>query len=278
MQTAAATSSNISDTSTTYDHVRYPSHPFGETHPDLLATLGSLFGMNPARLESCRVLELGCGEGANLIPMAFQWPGSEFVGIDLSMEAIRYGNEFIAPAGPEEHPASLSRHHGDRQGLRKFRLHHCAWRLFMGAGSSARKDALDLPRKPAPQGIAYVSYNCYPGCHSRDIARQIMRYHVRDETDPQERARKAAPCCSFSRRQAPRIRSTASSCAISSTASMTSMTGCCSTTTCPTSRRHSISTRWSRPQPATGCNICRTRRSRCRISDGFRRRRARGFR
>ena len=52
-------------------------------------TLGSLFGMNPARLNSCRVLELGCGEGANLIPVAFQWPESEFVGIDLSTEAIR---------------------------------------------------------------------------------------------------------------------------------------------------------------------------------------------
>ena len=42
MQTAAANSSNMSDTSTTYDHVRYPSHPFGETHPGLLAALGSL--------------------------------------------------------------------------------------------------------------------------------------------------------------------------------------------------------------------------------------------
>ena len=85
MQTAAAPDSDASAiAATAYDHVRYPGHPFGETHPDQLATLGSLFGMNPARLDSCRVLELGCGEGANLIPIAFQWPESEFVGIDLS--------------------------------------------------------------------------------------------------------------------------------------------------------------------------------------------------
>ena len=89
MQPAAAKDSEASgETATAYDHVRYPGHPFVETHPDQLATLGSVFGMHPARLDSCRVLELGCGQGANLIPFAFQWPESEFVGIDLSATAI----------------------------------------------------------------------------------------------------------------------------------------------------------------------------------------------
>ena len=38
-----------------------------------------------------------------------------------------------------------------------------------------------------PQGIGFISYNCYPGCHSRDIARRMMRYHVRGMTDPRQR-------------------------------------------------------------------------------------------
>jgi methyltransferase-like protein len=37
------------------------------------------------------------------------------------------------------------------------------------------------------QGIGYISYNCYPGCHSRDITREMMRYHVRGVTDPRQR-------------------------------------------------------------------------------------------
>ena len=47
--------------STAYDHISYPGHPFGETHPDHMGTLGALFGMTPAPLSCCRVLELGCG-------------------------------------------------------------------------------------------------------------------------------------------------------------------------------------------------------------------------
>ena len=49
----------------------------------------------------------------------------------------------------------------------------------------------------APQGIAFVSYNCYPGCHSRDIARQIMRYHVRDVTDPHSARSRARAVLQF---------------------------------------------------------------------------------
>ena len=32
--------------STAYDRISYPGHPFGETHPDHLGTLGALFGMS----------------------------------------------------------------------------------------------------------------------------------------------------------------------------------------------------------------------------------------
>src|SRR5688500_12166062 len=68
----------------TYDAVPYPSKFFLQTHPDRLATAGMLYGMRPAQVESCRVLELGCGNGSNLISHAYGLPHSHFVGIDLS--------------------------------------------------------------------------------------------------------------------------------------------------------------------------------------------------
>ena len=37
------------------------------------------------------MLELGCASGGNLIPMAFNLPGSEFVGIDLSRHQVEDG-------------------------------------------------------------------------------------------------------------------------------------------------------------------------------------------
>ena len=70
---------------TSYDSVLYPSHACAETHPDRLATLATLFGLSPAPVERCRVLELGCGDGGNLLAMAFALPGSTFVGVDLAL-------------------------------------------------------------------------------------------------------------------------------------------------------------------------------------------------
>ena len=46
-------------------------------------------------------------------------------------------------------------------------------------------------RALSPAGIAYVSYNAYPGSHLRDMARDILGYHVRDVEDPQQRLTRA---------------------------------------------------------------------------------------
>ena len=72
---------------TAYDAVAYPGAPFSQTHPDRLATLASLYGLTPAPPGRCRLLELGCGEGGNLVPMAHALPGSEFLGVDLVARA-----------------------------------------------------------------------------------------------------------------------------------------------------------------------------------------------
>src|SRR3954471_17103755 len=84
---------------TAYDDVPYPSTPFPQTHPDRLATLATLFGMRPASVERCRVLELGCGDGGNLIPMALVLPESDFLGVDLAGEPIARGRSTIDALG-----------------------------------------------------------------------------------------------------------------------------------------------------------------------------------
>jgi SAM-dependent methyltransferase len=75
---------------TSYGDVPYVSQPFPQTHPDRLATLGRLFGLTPAPIPRCRVLELGCASGGNLIPLAYQLPESEFVGFDPSKDKPRH--------------------------------------------------------------------------------------------------------------------------------------------------------------------------------------------
>src|ERR1700694_5200633 len=84
---------------TAYDELPYPGGPFAQTHPDHLATIATLFGITPPAIERCRVLELGCGDGANLIPIAFALPESSFTGIDLAGSAIECGQKLIEAVG-----------------------------------------------------------------------------------------------------------------------------------------------------------------------------------
>ena len=81
---------------TSYDLIPYPNFSFPQTHPDRLAVLAALLGLEPPPVEHCRVLELGCAAGSNLIPMAEELPHSTFVGIDLSQTQIDEGRKAIA--------------------------------------------------------------------------------------------------------------------------------------------------------------------------------------
>jgi SAM-dependent methyltransferase len=182
---------------TTYDHVRYPGMPFAETHPDRLRVLGSLYGMQAAPVSRCRVLELGCGVGGNLIPMAYDWPDSRFVGIDLSSTAIEQGKRQLGELG-----------------LSNIELRHCdildvteefgefdyiiAHGVYAWVPPHVREKMLSIFRSNlAPQGIVYVSYNSHPWSHIRNLTRDIMLYHVRGIADTQERIGQARGLLKF---------------------------------------------------------------------------------
>jgi SAM-dependent methyltransferase len=174
-----------------YDQVRYPGRPLVQTHPDRLATVAGLFGLTPAAPGECRVLELGCGDGGNLIPMALCLPRSEFTGIDLARDAIHQGCALanalalrnitlrqmdLMEAGPELGEFDYIVAHGVYswvpRAVRDQLLHICCANL-------------------APSGVAYVSYNTYPGFHLREMFRNIMLHHVRGFEDPIDRVQRA---------------------------------------------------------------------------------------
>jgi SAM-dependent methyltransferase len=84
---------------TSCDELPYPAQPRPATHPDRLATLAVLLGLEPAALERSRVLELGAADGGNLLPMAHALPGAELVGIDLSARQVADGRARVAELG-----------------------------------------------------------------------------------------------------------------------------------------------------------------------------------
>src|SRR3954466_10925421 len=84
---------------TSYDEVPYRSSPRYATHPDCLATLATLLGMRPAPVDRCRVLELGCADGGNLIPPAQSLPHTHLVGVALSPRQIADGRAVVEALG-----------------------------------------------------------------------------------------------------------------------------------------------------------------------------------
>src|SRR5436305_2509945 len=81
-----------------YERVPYLRQPMGETHPRRLHAIARLFGIDAAPPENCRVLELGCALGGNIVPMACALPDSHFVGVDLSPSQIAQAKEFARGA------------------------------------------------------------------------------------------------------------------------------------------------------------------------------------
>jgi methyltransferase-like protein/ubiquinone/menaquinone biosynthesis C-methylase UbiE len=137
------------------------------------------------------VLELGCGDGGNLIPMAVGRPESEFVGVDLAERPVAAGQELIGDAGLENvelRQADLENLPTDL-GEFDYVISHGVYSWVPRHTRSALLAA--CRRHLRGEGVAYVSYNAYPGNHLRDMAREILEYHLRGAREPAERLRKA---------------------------------------------------------------------------------------
>jgi SAM-dependent methyltransferase len=174
-----------------YDAVPYPGRPYADTHPDRLAAVATLHGMGPPPPEACRVLEVGCGDGGNLVPMAYGMPHGTLLGIDLAGDAIRAARTLAQRAGV----ANVS---FERCDLRRFPESAGAFDYIIAHGvyswvPMATRDALLalIGRHLAPQGVAFVSYNAYPGCHLRRMVWEMLRFHTAELDEPQARLREA---------------------------------------------------------------------------------------
>ena len=182
---------------TPYDVVAYPSYTHPQTHPDRLAVIGSLFGLAPAPLAHCRVLELGCGNGSNLIPMALGLPTSDFVGIDLASQPIALGRQCISELGLTNVkllPGSLTEFDPAQEKFDYIIAHG----LFSWVPAEVREHLLALCRRClAPHGIAFISYNALPGSHVRNMLREMIRFHVRGMATPPERVRQTKAFVKF---------------------------------------------------------------------------------
>jgi methyltransferase-like protein/SAM-dependent methyltransferase len=180
-----------------YEEVPYESRPWYPSHPDCQATVATLYGMRPPEVERSRVLEIGCASGGNLIPMAASLSEGRFLGIDLSPRQIADGQAVISALGLtniELKPLSIMEI-GPDLGCFDYIICHG---VYAWVPAEVQDKILAVcSQHLAPNGVAYVSYNTYPGWHLRGMIRGMMCLHVRPFRDPKIRIRKAREFLEF---------------------------------------------------------------------------------
>jgi SAM-dependent methyltransferase len=174
-----------------YDALTYRGHAFPQTLPRRLATIAHAHGLQPAASGQARVLELGCGSGGNLLPLAFASPGGRFVGIDLSASAIAEAKRRAGQLGL----VNIEFIHRDimeiAPTLGEFD-YIIAHGVYSWVPDPVRDHILRIYGSMlAPHGVAYVSYNALPGCRMRDMARDVMLFAIRGIAEPAAQIRQA---------------------------------------------------------------------------------------
>ncbi|MGA2436103.1 MAG: class I SAM-dependent methyltransferase, partial [Bryobacteraceae bacterium] len=132
----------------------------------------------PAPLDTCRVLELGCGDGSHLIPMALTLPRARFVGVDLAEAPI---------AAAEERAGRLGLANAEFRRLDVLKIgadfgefdYIVTHGLYSWVPEPVRDKLLAICKANlAPHGVAFVSYNAYPGRYLRQMLREMLLYHT----------------------------------------------------------------------------------------------------
>lgn len=174
-----------------YDVVPYRDFPYPFSHPRHLEATATLFAMAPPDITNCRILELGCAGGGNLVPQAVDLPGSRFLGIDFSERQIAEARRLVEQLGLENIEFRQANILDVDKSWDKFD-YIIAHGVFSWVPVPVQEKLLEIcSSNLSSNGVAYVSYNTYPGWHLAGYARGLMRYHAGHFRDPKEQIAQA---------------------------------------------------------------------------------------
>jgi SAM-dependent methyltransferase len=186
-----------------YDKVVYPSYVFQHIRPDRLAAIAAIHGIEMGDIRNARILELGCGDGANLLSIAYSMPESKCLGVDLSAERIseaKQNAKEIGISNAEFIFADICDLKTKDLGSFDFIIAHG---LYSWIPETVCQRVLEIYRDClSPCGIGYISYNTLPGWHLRGIVREAMLFHTENISQPESKINAALEFLEFLRRSA----------------------------------------------------------------------------
>ncbi|CAA7624570.1 methyltransferase regulatory domain-containing protein [Magnetospirillum sp. SS-4] len=180
-----------------YDIVPYGSFAYPRTHISHLHTVGRLFGLTVPSYKTARVLEIGCASGGNIIPMALQYPNSQFVGIDIAKSQIMAGQKTITELGLSNITLREGSIEALPNDLGKFDYIICHG-VFSWVPDHVRTAILrEVRDRLSADGLAVVSYNVLPGWGHVQTLREMMLFHCRNLPTPEEKVAQARALLRF---------------------------------------------------------------------------------
>jgi SAM-dependent methyltransferase len=171
--------------------VAYEGKAIRLAEPDAIAAMATLHGLTPPPPDRCRVLELGCASGWNVISMGFRLPKSTFVGVDLvpgQIETGRFAASELGLRNVDLQARSIA-DITDADGTFDYIICHGVYSWVPPQVQDAILRVCD--RNLATNGVAYVSYNMYPGWHRRGMLRDMLLFHDDPSLNPEERVARA---------------------------------------------------------------------------------------
>lgn len=186
-----------------YDAVPYTSYVYPASHPNHLAAVARIFGMETPDFRSAKVLEIGCASGGNILPIAARYPESRFVGIDLSERQIEVGKQRAEALGLKNLKL-VGRSISDLVGSRNRFDYIIAHGIYSWVSDEVQEELVKVCGKLLSEnGVAYISYNTLPGWSMVKSLREMMLYHVRNIEDVQEKLNQALLLLKFIKEGAP---------------------------------------------------------------------------
>jgi len=150
-------------------------------HPARLRARALAHGFGGATLDAFRYLELRCGPGANLLPLARQFPEARFVGVEPDGQLLAQAR---ARAEEAELP-NVALFDSDKAALADadrfdYVLAHGIYSWVEQAEQRALLETCEAAL--AAEGVACVSYNTLPGWSVRGVVRDLMMRAARGKS------------------------------------------------------------------------------------------------
>lgn len=180
-----------------YDSVPYESFCYPQSHPQNMYTVAKLFGVDAPDFRKCKVLELGCASGGNIIPLALDYPDAEFVGIDLSEVQIR-------DAQKHQEALKLKNIRFEQRSIADITKDFGVFDYIIVHGilswvpEDVQNKIFEICKQNlAENGIAYISYNTLPGWNMVKSVRDMMLYHTANFQTPADKVNQARLLLNF---------------------------------------------------------------------------------